>query len=522
MMRLPYAGVRKLTTVCRQRLSVAFALFSMLSTIYAGSLIITCAEAAFTNRTWVVNAYGVGFRTIQEAIDNAVDGDTILVRGGTYYEHVFVNKSLSIVGEDAANTVVDGGNDSSTIVIVASNVTLRNLTIQHGTAGVILQQRTQDISLLENRIVFNSYYGVYGDRCGRNTIARNNVSFNSWHGVFLYGSEPCTIDSNFFLSNGIDGVFIWYSSNSTVKRNTIAENGACGIRIQSDEDPERPSGLSRNNAIEDNYIVDNKCGINICYSGPNTTPAKNQVAGNNLLYNNLGLNVSGSNGNSFFNNNFVNNSKQVSVHNSFNNTWDGGYYAGGNYWSDHDGSDVYWNPQQEEDGSDGLTDTPYLVSTNLTEEDRYPFTRPNGWLINPEINIVSPTNGTHRPDAVPLTLNMNKPTWINFSLDNQPNVTITGNIMLHDLWIGVHSLKVYANDISGNRIASEVTFAITYVEDLNLDGKVNIIDVSIVAYYFGQSYESEKWNEDADLNNDGQINIIDVAVVARAFGQRIY
>jgi parallel beta-helix repeat protein len=519
--RLPHEKVRKVTTVCRRRLSIAFALIFMLSTTCPGPFATTCIRAALTSRTWIVNAHGAGFRSIQEAIDNANDGDTILVNAGTYYEHLVVDKSLSIVGEDAANTVVDGGVDWSTIVIAANNVTIRNLTIQHGIAGVILQKNTEDNKLLENRIVFNSYYGVYGDRCGNNTIANNNVSFNGWHGIFLYGREPCIMDGNSFLFNGIDGVFMWYSSNSIVKGNTASGNGACGIRIQSDEDPERPSGLSKNNVIEDNHIANNTYGIDIRYSGPDTTPAKNQVHNNYIGSNNLGLNVSGSSGNTFFNNNFINNSKQVFVYKSFNNTWDDGYYVGGNYWSDHNGIDLYWNPQQEETGSDGIVDTPYLVSANPAEEDRYPFTRQDGWLILPEINILSPTNGTHRLNVLPLTLNMNKPAQLSYSLDNQPNITITGNTILSDLPIGVHNLEVHANDSASHETTSKIAFTITFVGDLNLDGKVNIIDVSIVAYSFGRSYGNERWNKDADLNNDEQINIIDIAIVAREFGRTI-
>ena len=42
------------------------------------------------------------FSTIQEAVDAASSGDTIQVKAGTYYEHVAINKSLALVGEDSA------------------------------------------------------------------------------------------------------------------------------------------------------------------------------------------------------------------------------------------------------------------------------------------------------------------------------------------------------------------------------------------------------------------------------------
>jgi hypothetical protein len=61
--------------------------------------------------------------------------------------------------------------------------------------------------------------------------------------------------------------------------------------------------------------------------------------------------------------------------------------------------------------------------------------------------------------------------------------------------------------------------------DVNGDGVVNIVDMSIVAvqngatnaypYGFGSGY----YNPDADLNNDGVINIVDVTIVSTHMGQ---
>jgi nitrous oxidase accessory protein NosD len=40
------------------------------------------------------------YESIQAAVDNATAGDTIQVAPGIYYEHVYVNKSLTIAGEN--------------------------------------------------------------------------------------------------------------------------------------------------------------------------------------------------------------------------------------------------------------------------------------------------------------------------------------------------------------------------------------------------------------------------------------
>ncbi len=51
------------------------------------------------------------------------------------------------------------------------------------------------------------------------------------------------------------------------------------------------------------------------------------------------------------------------------------------------------------------------------------------------------------------------------------------------------------------------------LEDVNKDGVVNIVDLTLVASNFGKSDENA-----ADINSDGVVNIVDLALVAAAFG----
>jgi endoglucanase len=55
--------------------------------------------------------------------------------------------------------------------------------------------------------------------------------------------------------------------------------------------------------------------------------------------------------------------------------------------------------------------------------------------------------------------------------------------------------------------------------DLDANGEINIIDISIVARAYGSTPQEPNWNQSADINKDGIINIMDIALVAHDFGK---
>ena len=77
---------------------------------------------------------------------------------------------------------------------------------------------------------------------------------------------------------------------------------------------------------------------------------------------------------------------------------------------------------------------------------------------------------------------------------------------------------VLLTDSTGSSFApqvegAEITGPPQLPEDVNKDGVVNIIDLTLVAANFG-----ETGTNDADVNGDGVVNIIDLTLVAAAFG----
>jgi parallel beta-helix repeat protein len=93
------------------------------------------------------------YLTIQEAVDHANEGDTVFVRKGTYHEHVIVNKTVFLVGEDKATTVIDGNQTGTVVMVTTDNVNISGFTIQNGESGLDLNSNGNTVT--SNTFSFN-------------------------------------------------------------------------------------------------------------------------------------------------------------------------------------------------------------------------------------------------------------------------------------------------------------------------------------------------------------------------------
>ena len=176
---------------------------------------------------------------------------------------------------------------------------------------------------------------------------------------------------------------------------------------------------------------------------------------NAIINNTHGVILGGASSNIFYHNNFINNYMNVvtyPVKSAQVNTWDDGSFSGGNYWSGYNGVDA---------NGDGISGTPYIIDSN--NQDLHPLMKP--WEpdnVPPNISISSPENKTYYDNSILLTFSTGEPnSKISYSLDEQGNVTITSNITLAGLPVGVHNVTVYASDAVGNVGVSEtITFTI--------------------------------------------------------------
>jgi len=129
------------------------------------------------------------YAAIQDAIDNSSDGDTVLVRPGTYFENVEVNRLIVLQSTDGPGTTIIDGNDAASVVkLVRGGVVLDGFTIRNGNA-----RRGGGIHCVANATVTN------------NIITQNeahNQSSEYAKGAGFYAmNTTITISDNLFSHN---------------------------------------------------------------------------------------------------------------------------------------------------------------------------------------------------------------------------------------------------------------------------------------------------------------------------------
>jgi parallel beta-helix repeat protein len=301
---------------------------------------------------------GIGYATIQEAINanEILNGHTIFVEAGTYYEHVTINKSLTLVGENRSTTIIDGNGISpgTVVTVTADNVTVSNFAIQNSggwpeDAGIRLDG--SEGSIIINNSMRNNVRSIDLMYSVSNVISGNTISDAGYCGVILRDSHNNTIIGNVIVSNvgQIHGFQLWESNSNTLSNNIVHGSGTHhhGISLT----------YSDHNNITVNLFLSSEVGINL---GRDSN--YNKIIENNItLSSKYGI-LAGAGGNVIYHNNFISNTRQV-YSSGLMNTWDDG--CEGNYWSDYNGTDSE---------NDGIGDTPYIIDENNT--DNYPLMNP--------------------------------------------------------------------------------------------------------------------------------------------------
>jgi parallel beta-helix repeat protein len=503
---------------------------------------------------WIVDDDGpADFNTIRDAVDAASSGDTIFVKNGTYYESVFMDKSLTLIGEDKYATIIDGGHEQSVISLVSPNITISGFTLKNGMDGIgvwsqgdnvsenIVTQTRHGIALhfagetiIKCNILTQNSYGIVLDRAS-GSILRNNIITNNSYNLDIFGVELSDYIHDIDSSNTVNGKPVYYlinkhnlviemsnypnagylaivnSSNVNVRNLNLTDNGQ-GIL----------SAFSINSTITNVTVSNCACGIHLVGTSGNF------VVNSTIMNNEYGI-MDQAGGNIIQYNNMTDNLNAIKLHYSSNslvteNTIEGNYK--GIVVGDGRNNIITHNLITNNSQGIGLVEAyNNAITANTITNNDYAL----AFALSNEGNIITHNNFINNTQNVDsnygtshllCTWDSGYPTggnyWSNYNgtdlysgpFQNEPGPD----------GIGDSPYTIDENN-TDNYPFTEPYIPHIITGDINQDGKIDMRDISLAAIAFGSYPGHPRWNPAADINIDNKVDMRDIGTVARHFGE---
>ena len=342
---------------------VVFLLFLTNVMVTVGSSI-SEPEDVLSSKIWYVDDDGgADYTSIQAAIDNASDGDTVFVYSGMYYEIVHVVKEISLIGEDRDSTIINAQWQDTPVRIWSSNVTVEGFTVQNSivdwySSGINIYgahvqvtdcivksndcgfrvTKTDDV-LIENCTIYDNFgHSIYNINSSNVTIQYCEIYQNGCEeesvsgGIQISSDAGCDPLANVFIhhnliyENDIDAITVGGYTDVYIEYNHIFNNDKDGVLLWPSEVYIRHNVISGNSWNGTSWDA----GILLLDCIDLVTIEHNHFEGNRL-----GLYMLRSSGNVIRNNNFIENRRHTDYcyagvdsesECGFSNDWAGNYW----------------------------------------------------------------------------------------------------------------------------------------------------------------------------------------------------
>jgi len=213
--------------------------------------------------TWLyVGGSGPGnYTKIQDAIDNASDGDTVFVYEGVYHEIITLDKAVTLRGENKETTHLDGTYNNGYLVFIDSpSVTIQNFSLENcseSSQWVLAQAiwirshtpRIENINIIDC-IFTNNDKSIYFENVTNISIMNCNIHHNRGQSIWGFNSTDITTSDCVINNNGkTQGDWVFpggitiepgsndsnFNVNIVIRNCDIYSNKGWGISINSAE-----------------------------------------------------------------------------------------------------------------------------------------------------------------------------------------------------------------------------------------------------------------------------------------------
>lgn len=282
--------------------------------VFLPLLIASTASAA----SWCVSSTGANgcLKTIGAAVTAAGAGDTISVAAGTYKEMVTIGEPLTLIGADAATTIIEAKGLANGIYVDGidnknlGNVFISGFTVQNANFEGILVTNATAITIASNILQGNDTsidFSGAQPACPGIPAFETGENFDCGEAVHLSGADHSSIIGN-TIQNNAGGILITDDTGAAhhnlISGNTVTNNPFdCGITIASHPPADvaksaTPLGVYSNivvgNTSTKNGLQGDGAGVGIFASSPGTGSYNNMVTNNILTGNGIpGVSIHG-------------------------------------------------------------------------------------------------------------------------------------------------------------------------------------------------------------------------------------
>ncbi len=459
----------------------------------------------------VNNRTGEQFSTIQEAVDNAEDEDTLTAYNGTYTENITINRQLTLRSSDDLGVIIQAADMGRPVILITasgSGSTIREFSISGASSSFGVYLDSADNCYLTDNTISGNCIGVYMRNSNNNMVSGNTIQGNGWVGVCMDNSINNTINGGNNIYGNLEGVYIVNSANgNTISGNNIHDNAGAGINILNNSTGNTISG---NTAIFNNGLI----GVLIRDSDVNN------ITGNNIQSNGwAGVVLDNADDNFINGGNFVSGNQE-----GFNLTNSVGNIIEGNTISDNvnigislinnsSGNEIINNVAISNNGNIGVylrESVTNTVSGNNIQINSWVgicFDNATGNIINSDNNISSNleglyiVNNSNSNTIQGNNIHDNQDTGI--YIDGSTNNQITSNTAISNNGvIGILARNANGNTISGNTVASNIFsgIALDNADSNNING-LNTVSGSQMGIYVTNTSNGNTINNNALQNN---------------------